>query len=90
MQGQMRQRMTQRYQQDFADFRASLDEDQRAAWDRELAAMGSARFAPLYRLVDGSPQMVTVRIGASDGSNTEISGEITEGDTVVTGARARQ
>lgn len=90
MQGQMRQRMTQRYQQDFADFRASLDEDQRAAWDRELAAMGSARFAPLYRLVDGSPQMVTVRIGASDGSNTEISGEITEGDTVVTGARVRQ
>ena len=90
MQAQMRQRMVQRYQQDFADFRATLDDDQRAAWDSELALMGSARFAPLYRLVDGAPQMVTVRIGASDGSNTEVSGDIAEGDIVVTGARARQ
>ncbi|MGO1541656.1 MAG: efflux RND transporter periplasmic adaptor subunit [Luteimonas sp.] len=90
MQAQMRQRMVQRYQQDFAGFRASLDDDRRARWDSELAAMGSAVVAPLYRLVDGAPQVAMVRVGASDGSNTEVTGQIAEGDTVVTGERARQ
>ena len=37
-------------------------------------------------LVDGKPQPVTVRVGASDGSFTEVSGDIAEGDTVVTGS----
>ena len=46
----------------------------------------SARRAPLYRLVNGKPQPVTVRLGASDGSFTEISGEVAEGDTVITGS----
>src|SRR5690554_4953251 len=90
MQAQMRQRLVQRYQQDFAGFRASLGEEQAARWDRELLAVGSARFAPLYRLADGAPQAVMVRIGASDGSNTEIAGDIAEGDVIVTGERARR
>jgi len=90
MQAQMRQRLVQRYQQDFDDFRASLGEDQRARWDRELLAVGNARFAPLYRLAGNVPQAVMVRIGASDGSNTEIAGDIAEGDVIITGERARQ
>lgn len=87
--GQMRQRMLQRLEQDFAEFRGLLDDTQRSAWDQALSALAGARFVPLYRLVDDRPVPVMVRIGASDGSSTEVSGALSEGDVVVTGARAR-
>jgi HlyD family secretion protein len=90
MPAQMRQRMTERFQQDFADFRASLDDRQRAAWDATMTDMVSARRAPLYRLEDGAPRLAMVRIGASDGTSTEIAGGIAAGDLVVTGERAAQ
>ncbi|WP_411832759.1 efflux RND transporter periplasmic adaptor subunit [Pseudoxanthomonas mexicana] len=90
MQGQMRQRMIERMQQDFAAFRATLDERQATRWDSALKALIGARRAPIYKLVDGKPQAVQVRIGASDGSSTEVSGDIKEGDVVVIGERARQ
>jgi HlyD family secretion protein len=86
MQAQIRQRMLDRYQQDFAAFRASLDDAQRKRWDAAVAALIGAKRAPLYKLVDGKPQQVQVRIGASDGTNTEVSGDIREGDLVITGA----
>ncbi len=88
MQAQMRQRMLERYQQDFAAFRASLDEAQHRQWDAAVSALTSARRAPLYKLVDGKPQQVQVRIGASDGTNTEVSGDIKQGDTIISGERA--
>lgn len=84
----MRQRMVERYQQDFAAFRATLDDGQRATWDAALAAQVGATRAPLYRLVDGVPERVMVRIGASDGTSTEVSGALEAGDQVVTGERA--
>ena len=84
--GQMRQRVQERFRQQFAAFRATLTPAQQAQWDAELLALVSARRAPLYRLVNGKPQPVTVRLGASDGSFTEISGEVAEGDTVITGS----
>jgi len=87
---QMRQRMAQRFQQDFAAFRALLDETQRTTWDVALGALLNARRAPVYKLVDGTPQMAMVRIGASDGTDTEISGNVQEGDELVTGERAAQ
>ena len=90
MQAQMRQRMLERYQQDFAAFRASLDEAQHKQWDAAVSALTSARRAPLYKLVDGKPQQVQVRIGASDGTYTEISGDIKQGDAIITGERATQ
>ncbi len=90
MQAQLRQRVQQRYQQDFAAFRASLDDAQRKQWDAAMSALTSAKRAPLYKLVDGTPQQVQVRIGASDGTDTEISGDIQQGDLVVTGERAAQ
>ena len=86
MQAQIRQRMLDRYQQDFAAFRASLDDAQGKRWDAAVTALIGAKRAPLYKLVDGEPQQVQVRIGASDGTNTEISGDIREGDVVITGA----
>ena len=90
MQAQMRQRMTQRYQQDFAAFRTSLDDDQRKDWDASMSALLGATRVTLYKLVDGKPQKAMVRIGASDGTNTEISGNVQAGDEIVTGERAAQ
>ena len=88
MQAQMRQRMLDRFQQDFAGFRDSLSDGQRKQWDAAVAALVGATRAPIYKLVDGKPQPVMVRIGASDGTSTEISGDIQAGDEVVTGERA--
>ena len=90
LQAQMRQRMLERYQQDFAAFRASLDEAQHKQWDAAVSALTSARRAPLYKLIDGKPQQVQVRIGASDGTNTEVSGDIKQGDTIISGERAAE
>ena len=81
----MRQRMQERLAQQFAAFRATLSETQQATWDRELAALAAARRAPLYLLVDGAPKLVTVRVGASDGSFTEVSGAVAEGDPAIVG-----
>jgi HlyD family secretion protein len=67
-------------------FRATLDAPQQLRWDGELAALVTARRAPLYKLVAGKPELVTVRIGASDGSWTEVSGDIKAGDEVVVGS----
>ena len=40
------------------------------------------------QLVDGRREAVQVRLGASDGSMTEVSGNLSEGDLIVTGERA--
>ena len=86
--GQMRQRMLERFQQNFAGFLASLDDSQRKAVERQLADLAGARRVTVYKLEDGKPTPVLVRLGASDGSNTEISGNVAEGDLLVTGERA--
>jgi HlyD family secretion protein len=85
-QGTIRQRMLDRLGQQFAAFRTTLDARQRKQWDSGLASLASARRAPLYRLVDGQPRQVLVRVGASDGTNTEVAGDIHAGDTVIVGA----
>lgn len=81
--GAMRQRMLERFNQQFAAFRATLSEAQQQQWDRELLALSAARRAPVYTIEGGRPEPVTVRVGASDGSWTEVSGPVEEGDTVV-------
>lgn len=90
MQAQMRQRMAERMQQDFAPFRATLDDTQKQRWDAELRALLGAKRAPIYTLVNGKPEMVQVRVGASDGTSTEVSGAVKEGDVVVVGERAKE
>lgn len=84
--GAMRQRMQERFNQQFAEFRAALDPQQQARWDSEVAVLLNARRAPLYKLVNGKPEQVVVRVGASDGSWTEVSGNIQQGDEVVVGS----
>lgn len=91
VQAQIRQRMAERFREDFGAFRATLDEVQRQQWDAALNALLNARRATLYRLVDGKPQSLMARIGASDGSSTEVSGGgLKEGDAIVTGERAKE
>ena len=90
LQAQMRQRMADRMQQDFAPFRATLDDRQKQRWDGELRTLLGAKRAPLYALVDGKPEMVQVRVGASDGTSTEVSGPVKEGDVMVVGERAKE
>jgi len=83
--GAMRQRMQERFNRDFAAFRATLSEPQQLQWDNEIAALVAARRAPLYKLDDGAPVLAMVRVGASDGTWTEVSGPVAEGDTVIVG-----
>ncbi|MBW8824199.1 MAG: efflux RND transporter periplasmic adaptor subunit [Xanthomonadales bacterium] len=87
-QAQMRARMRDRFQQQFAAFTATLDPAQKAKWDAGLSELMSARRAALYLLVDGKPQRVMVRLGATDGSNTEVSGNVKEGDLAITGQQS--
>jgi HlyD family secretion protein len=84
----MRQRMLERFQQNFATFLGTLDESQRQAVQRQLSSLSSARRVTVYRLESGKPVPVQVRLGASDGTSTEISGGVKEGDQLVTGERA--
>jgi HlyD family secretion protein len=88
LQAQIRQRMLERMQQNFAEFARTLDDGQRQRWNAALASSLSATRATLYRLVDGRREAVAVRIGASDGSSTEVSGNLSEGDIIITGERA--
>ena len=90
MMAQVRQRMRERMQQQFAGFRATLGDAQRAKWDAAVDGLLNAKRAPVYKLVDGKPDMAMVRIGASDGTTTEISGNIKEGDLLVAGERAAE
>jgi len=74
----------------FADFTRLLDESQRKAWDAALASSLSATRATIYRLRNGQREAVQVRVGASDGTSTEISGPVEAGDEIITGERARR
>lgn len=90
LQAQMRQRMMERMQQEFAGFTGLLDEAQKAQWNRALAASLNATRVTVYRLKNGEREAVQVRIGASDGTSSEVAGPVQEGDEIVTGERAPQ
>ena len=59
--------------------------DQQQRWDAELRAIATARRGVVWTLVEGRLQPVPVRLGASDGTVTEIAGAIEEGTVVVVG-----
>jgi HlyD family secretion protein len=84
--GDRSKRMAERLKQNFAAFRATLNPTQQATWDAEIAALSAGKRVPVYRLVKGKPEQIMIRIGASDGSRTEIlGGELKEGDLVIVG-----
>jgi HlyD family secretion protein len=85
--GERGARAGERMKQNFAAFRALLSPTQQQQWDAGLAALTAGKRAPVYRLVDGKPEQVTVRVGASDGTRTELlGGELKEGDLVIVGS----
>ncbi|MBN8717161.1 MAG: efflux RND transporter periplasmic adaptor subunit [Stenotrophomonas sp.] len=89
LQAQIRARLRERLNQQFAAFRASLDEGQRARWDAAVDAQLNAKRVSVYRLAKGGkPELVNIRLGASDGSATEVMGDIREGDQIISGERA--
>lgn len=80
-------RMAERMKQSFGPFRDTLSPEQQKTWDAELVTLATAKRAPVYKLVDGKPEQVTVRIGATDGTRTEIIGDgLAEGDLVIVGS----
>ncbi len=88
--GAMRKRMLERMNQQFAEFRAALRDPQRQQWDTAVNALVGARRAPVYLLVEGKPKQVMVRVGASDGTSTEISGDLKAGDELIVGVQAAE
>lgn len=89
MMAQMRARMRDRMNQQFAAFVATLNEGQRATWNAGLDALLNAKRVLVYKLVNGKPEGVMVKLGASDGSSTEVSGrDLKEGDLIVSGERS--
>lgn len=88
--GAMRQRMMERFNQQFAGFRAALRDPQRQQWDSAVTALVGARRAPVYVLAEGKPRQVMVRVGASDGTSTEISGDLKAGDEVIVGVQTAE
>jgi HlyD family secretion protein len=88
--GAMRQRRLERFTRQFADFRAALRDPQRQQWDTAINALVGARRAPVYVLADGKPRRVMVRVGASDGSSTEVDGELKAGDAVIVGVQTAE
>ena len=81
----MRARMADAMTRNFAAFRATLTPEQQQRWDAELRAIATARRGVVWTLAGGRLQPVPVRLGASDGTVTEIAGAIEEGTVVVTG-----
>lgn len=89
MMAQMRARMRDRMNQQFAGFVATLDESQRATWAEGLDAQLNAKRVVVYKLSNGKPEVVMAKLGASDGSTTEVSGSnIKEGDLIISGERS--
>ncbi|MEO8160025.1 MAG: efflux RND transporter periplasmic adaptor subunit [Arenimonas sp.] len=80
-------RQGERMKQNFADFHAALSPAQQQQRDAALAALTSGKRAPIYRLVGGKPEQLVVRVGASDGTRTELLGaELKEGEQVIVGS----
>lgn len=89
MLAQMRARMRDRMNQQFAGFVATLDDAQRGAWAEGLDAQLNAKRVLVYKLVNGKPEAVMAKLGASDGSTTEVSGSaIQDGDQIISGERS--
>ena len=83
----MRQRMLERINQQFAAFRATLDASAAATVGQRHRGPGELRGARRCTCWSmASRSRCSVRVGASDGTSTEVSGDIRAGDKVIVGA----
>ena len=65
--------------------RAQLSSEQRQMLDAELALQANARRATVYVLRAGKPAPVTLRVGLSDTSFSEVLAGLEEGELAITG-----
>ena len=63
--------------------RASLSLAQQQQLDDELTLQASARRVTVWRFARGRPEPVSIRVGLSDSSHSEILGGLNEGDELI-------
>ncbi len=87
--GNRSKRFAERFAKSFESVRAQLPAQQQSLWDQHIQSLFNAKRATVYVLENGEPKAVEVRLGASDGSKTEVIGGLSEGQQVIVGS-ARQ
>ena len=84
--GNRSNRFAERFAKSFEQVRAQLDQAQQARWDQQIQSLFNAKRATVYVLEKGEPKAVEIRLGASDGSRTEVIGGLSEGQQVIVGS----
>ena len=79
-------RFAERFAKAFEAVRAELTPAQQSQWDQRIQALFSAKRATVYVLEKGEPTAVEIRLGASDGSRSEVIGGLRAGQQVITGS----
>lgn len=79
-------RFAERFAKAFEAVRAELTPAQQSQWDQQIQALFSAKRATVYVLEKGEPTAVEIRLGASDGSRSEVIGGLRAGQQVITGS----
>jgi HlyD family secretion protein len=87
--GNRSKRFAERFAKSFESVRTQLPAEQQTLWDQHIQSLFNAKRATVYVLEKGEPKAVEVRLGASDGSKTEVIGGLSEGQQVIVGS-ARQ
>lgn len=84
--GNRNKRFAERFAKSFEPVRSELNEQQRQQWDQQIQSLFNAKRATVYILENGEPKAVEVRLGATDGSRTEVMGGIELGQQVIVGS----
>ncbi|MBP7917509.1 MAG: efflux RND transporter periplasmic adaptor subunit [Arenimonas sp.] len=84
--GNRNNRFAERFAKSFEQVRTQLDEAQQTRWDQQIQSLFNAKRATVYVLDNGAPKAVEIRLGASDGSRTEVIGGLSEGQQVIVGS----
>ena len=79
-------RFAERFAKAFEAVRAELTPAQQSQWDQQIQALFNAKRATVYVLEKGEPTAVEIRLGASDGSRSEVIGGLSAGQQVLTGS----
>jgi HlyD family secretion protein len=79
-------RFAERFAKAFEDVRAALNPEQQLQWDQQIQALFNAKRATVYVLENGEPVAVEIRLGATDGSRSEVIGGLSNGQMVIVGS----
>ncbi len=83
-------RFAERFAKAFAEVREQLSAEQQIGWDQHIQSLFNAKRATVYVLENAEPKAIEVRLGASDGSKTEVVGGLSEGQQVIVGSARQQ